>query len=106
MAADPAVRDQVLEMLAPLGAINSRSMFGGFGIFMEESMFALIAGSALFFKVDDSNRSQYEDVDSKPYGSMPYYRVPPEMMGNEDKLREWAQTSITIARATPKKKKR
>lgn len=106
MAADPAFRDHVIEMLAPLNEISSRSMFGGFGIFAEEDMFALISGSALFFKVDDSSRDLYEAAGSSRYGSMPYYRVPSEVLEDQDKLRSWAQTSIALARATPKKKRR
>src|SRR3972149_12327094 len=62
MAADPDFRDQVLDLLAPIGEISCRSMFGGYGVFAEGDMFALIAGSALFFKVDDSNRAVYEEA--------------------------------------------
>ncbi len=106
MAADPAFRDHVIEMLAPLNEISSRSMFGGFGIFAEEDMFALISGSALFFKVDGSTRDSYEAAGSSRYGSMPYYRVPNDVLEDQDKLRRWAQISIAVARDTPKKKRR
>ncbi|MBI2863681.1 MAG: TfoX/Sxy family protein [Chloroflexi bacterium] len=106
MSADPAFRDQVIESLAPLGDITSRSMFGGYGIFAGGDMFALISGSALFLKVDDSNRSIYETAGSKPYGSMPYYRVPGDILDDPDKLVELARLSIAIARATVKKKRR
>ena len=106
MAADPKLRDQVVEMLAPIGDISSRSMFGGYGIFAGGDMFALISGSALFSQVDDSNRSVYEEVGSKQYGSMPYYRVPDDTLEDPDKLIDWARTSIGIAHATVKKKRR
>ncbi len=106
MAADPAFRDEVVGLLAPIGDISSRSMFGGYGIFAGGDMFALISGSALFFKVDDSNRSVYEEVGSKPYGSMPYYHVPADILGDPDKLAGWARTSIAVARAAPRKKRR
>lgn len=106
MAADSAFRDRVLEMLAPLEAINSRSMFGGYGIFAEGDMFALISGSALFLKVDDANRALYEEAGSKQYGSMPYYRVPAEALEDQAKLLDWARPSIAIAHAAPKKKRR
>ena len=106
MAADPAFRDQVVDMLSPIGAIDSRSMFGGYGIFAEGDMFALISGSALFFKVDDSNRSHYEAAGSAQHKPMPYYRVPGEVLDNQPRLLEWARTSIAVAKATPTKKKR
>lgn len=106
MAADPAFRDHVIEMLGPLEGVSSRSMFGGYGIFAEGDMFALISGSALFLKVDDSNRAAYEEAGSEQYRPMPYYGVPAEVLEDQEKLIAWAQTSIAIARATPKKKRR
>ncbi|MBI3976682.1 MAG: TfoX/Sxy family protein [Chloroflexi bacterium] len=106
MAADSAFRDRVLELLAPLGLVTSRSMFGGYGIFAESSMFALIAGEGLFFKVDDTNRARYEEAGSKQYRPMPYYRVPADVLEDEDRLLDWARVSVAIARAAPKKRRR
>ena len=105
MVADAQFRDNVLESLAVVGGITCRSMFGGYGIFADADMFALISGSALFFKADDSNRSRYEDAGSARYGSMPYYRVPAKVLEDRDELVDWARTSIAIARSTPKKKR-
>jgi DNA transformation protein len=80
-------------------------MFGGYGIFAQGYMFALIAGSALFFKVDDSNRQRYEAVDSKPYRTMPYYHVPAEVLEDHAELLDWARASIAVAHSAPKKKR-
>jgi DNA transformation protein and related proteins len=106
MAADPVFRDHVIELLASLEDVNSRSMFGGYGIFSAGDMFALISGTALFLKVDDSNRAVYEAASSNQYGSMPYFHVPTEVLEDQDKLLDWAQTSISVARAAPKKKRK
>lgn len=106
MAADPKFRDEVLDRLVPLGDVNCRAMFGGYGIFADGQMFALIAGSALFFKVDDSNRAVYTEAGSKSYDPMPYYQVPDEVLQDDARLIDWARTSVSIAKATPKKKRR
>lgn len=106
MTADAGFRDHVMDILAPLGSISSRSMFGGYGIFAESDMFALISGSEVFFKVDASNIVAYEEAGSKKYGPMPYYRVPTEVLENSAKLLDWARTSISIARSAAKKKRR
>ncbi len=105
MAADPAFHRNVMEMLVPLEEVSSRPMFGGYGIFAQGNMFALISGAALFFKVDDSNRARYEEADSKQYGSMPYYRVPADVLADHPRLLEWARTSVAIAHAGSKKKR-
>ncbi|MFC1913339.1 TfoX/Sxy family protein [Chloroflexota bacterium] len=42
-------------------------MFGGYGIFHEGDIFALISGDTLYFKVDDFYRAAYENAGSKPF---------------------------------------
>jgi DNA transformation protein len=106
LAADAGFQDHVMEILAPLGGVKSRAMFGGYGIFHEGDMFALISGSTLYFKVDDSNRPAYEQAVSSRFLRMPYYEVPAEVLEDSDKLREWARISIAIGHATAKKKRR
>ena len=105
MAADKAFMEHVVDLLSSLGGISSRSMFGGYGIFSEGNMFALISGATLFFKVDDSNISNYTNADSKQYKPMPYYEVPAALFEDVAKLQVWAQESIAIAASGKKKKK-
>ena len=80
-------------------------MFSGYGVFESETMFALMAGSALFFKVDDSNLAGYEQASSAHYGKMPYFRVPDQVMEDANALREWASAAITVGHRAPAKKK-
>ncbi len=105
MAVPDEFRDFVIENLEPLGDVKARAMFGGYGIFESGIMFALVAGSALFFKVDDSNRAGYEQASSGSYGKMPYYRVPDDVMNNASALREWALAAIAVGHRAPAKKK-
>jgi len=96
----------VMEKLSSIGNITSRAMFGGHGIFHEGDMFALIAGSTLYFKVNELNRAAYENADSKQFVPMPYYEVPAEIMEDIALLHEWARTSIAIGHATAKRKRK
>ena len=73
----------VLEQLEPVGAITSKRMFGGVGVYAGDLFFALIDDDVLYFKVDDSNRRDFERAKSgpfRPYGPdgevMQYYDVP------------------------------
>jgi len=106
MPAETGFRDEVMDLLAPLGPVSCRSMFGGLGIFFEGRMFALISGTGLFFKVDDSNRAAYSEVGREQYGRMPYHQIPANVLHDEAKLLQWANASIAVARTATKKKQR
>ncbi len=106
MAADNSLLDRVMSLLDSIGGIASKPMFGGYGIFHNGDMFALIKGNGLFFKVDDSNRAAYEQAGSKQYKPMPYFQVPDEVLDDHAKLVDWARISISIARASSAKKRR
>ena len=70
---------------------------------MDGLMFALVDSSGMvFFKVDQSNRQQYLDAGSSKHGRMPYYQVPAQVLENDHDLREWATTSLSVARAAKK----
>ena len=112
MAVSESFRTFVLDQLGRVvPRIRARSMFGGVGIYSGEVFFALIAGDMLYFKVDDSNRSDFEARDMGPFlpfgderDKMQYYQVPAELLEDPDALRPWAEKSIAVA-ATKKSKK-
>ncbi len=105
MAADAEFVEHVMGLLAPFGEVGSRAMFGGYGIFHEGDMFALISGSALYFKIGDRNRAEFEKAGSEQFKPMPYYSVPAEVMEDGDTLGEWAVTAIAVGHATATKKR-
>ena len=88
-------------------------MFGGVGIYAGDRFFALIADDTLYFKVDDSNRPDFEARGMRPflpYGDerdvMQYYEVPPELLDEPEVLRPWAEKSINVAAKKKSKKTR
>ena len=91
--------EDIQNRLSKLGIIRIKKMFGGHGIFEEEKMFALVDSKGhVFFKVDDTNLSRFEEAGSEKHARMPYYRVPEEVLGDNDLLEEWARISIKIAK--------
>lgn len=91
--------DELQKRLSNLGDIRIKKMFGGHGIFEEEKMFSLIdSNGQVFFKVDDTNLSRFEEAGSEKHFRMPYYRVPEEVLGDDNLLEEWARVSIKIAK--------
>ena len=103
--ADISYFNHVMELLEPIGNISGRAMFGGYGIFHEGDMFALVAGATLYFKVNETNRAAYQNAGSQQFKPMPYYEVPAEIMEDTSLFHEWARTAIAIGHATAKKKR-
>jgi len=98
------VVEQVVGELTSLGDVSYRKMFGGYGVFESSTMFALVNSQGeLFLKADDSNRSRFEEAGTKQHGKMPYFKPPPEVLNDQQTLRDWAQVSIEVAHANKKK---
>jgi DNA transformation protein len=108
--------DHIADLLSPLGWVKPKAMFGGFGIYLDGLMFALIADDTLYFKADDSNRPAYQAAGSEPFRpfadrperrqmTMPYWEVPAELFDDEDELRVWARAAVDAALRTRKKGK-
>ena len=102
--------EYLVDVMDEMGDVTFKKMFGGIGFFLEGVMFAKLSGDGtLYFRVDDTNRSDYETLgafqfnsDSKKKG-MPYYQVPQEILDDTDKLIEWAQTAHRVAINNKKK---
>jgi DNA transformation protein len=104
MAISEEYLQYVLDQLDQLGPVISKKMFGGVGLFHQGLMFALISKNLLYFKVDDSNRQQYEERGLTPFQPfshkpmvMPYYPVPADILEDPEHCAEWAQQSFAIA---------
>jgi DNA transformation protein and related proteins len=103
----------VVECLQPLGPVTARRMFGGFGIYLHGTMFALIAYDQLYFKVDDCNRQAYEDAglphfthtDQNRSIRMPYREAPSEGFDDPDILCACAREAYAAALRTRKPKR-
>jgi DNA transformation protein len=86
-------------------------MFGGVGLYADEVFFGIIAADTLYFKVDDTNRRDFELAAShafKPYDdkplTMPYYNVPADVLEDRDTLARWAARAVAIAVRSKTKK--
>jgi DNA transformation protein len=100
----PAFRAFVLDQLGELGDVASRSMFGGVGLYCRGFFFGIIARDMLYLKVDDRNRSDYEDAGMQPFkpyadrpGTMQYYAVPLEILESPVDLARWARKAVSAA---------
>ena len=102
----------IVDLLQFIGPVESRSMFGGFGMFLEGLMFGLVAGNELYLKVDTQNLQDYEDLGLQAFSfekngrqiKMSYYQAPEEAMEDAELLSDWASNAYDAAmRAAAKK---
>lgn len=97
MAKDKTFADAVVARLVPMGPVTWKRMFGGFGIYLDGLMFGLIADDALYFKVDDDNRPEFEAAGSTPFTferkdrsvQTSYWRVPDDIYEDIEALAAW-----------------
>ena len=108
MPSTPAFRDRVLSRLLAFGPVQARAMFGGYGLYLDGGMFALVSADTLYLKADGRNRAAFEAAGMGAFRprvggrrmTMPYYETPPELLEDGDALAEWAQGSVAIAAET------
>ncbi len=113
MRKDSEFASFVVECLQPLGPVSARRMFGGFGIYLHGTMFALIAYDQLYFKVDDGNRRAHEEAGLAhfTYGDggkpirMPYCEAPGEGFDDPEILCAWAREGYAAALRTKRPKR-
>ena len=112
MSVSPEYRDYILEQLARVTPVTSRSMFGGVGIYANGLFFALMDADNLYLKVDDGNRGDFEAIGSEPFRpfgderAMQYYELPADVLEDVDALRGWVEGALDVARRARAKKKR
>ena len=66
MPLSPVFVDYALELLAGVGRVEARRMFGGAGLFRDGVMFALLDDDVIYVRVDDALQA-----DLQPQGSVP-----------------------------------
>lgn len=103
------------DLLAGLGPVKIRPMFGGHGLYFDGLFFALEADGKIYFKTDATNQKEFEEAGSKPFTysakgeksiSMGYWSIPEEVLEDHELMVEWASKSIRVARTAKAKKKK
>lgn len=105
----------VLELLAPIGGVSARRMFGGTGLFRNGLMFGLMAGEELYFKAGDANRPDYEAAGEEPFSYdtkdgrhtlTSYWHCPNDLLDDPDNFLVWARKAIDASASAAKPKAR
>lgn len=95
--------DYIIDILGPTYTVKARKMFGGYGLYIDSKIFAIIVVQELYFKAHTAEATAFfERFDSKPFSyerngkivKMSYWKVPPEVLENEDLRDQWLYVSL------------
>lgn len=113
MALDQGLVDWVAEALEPMGQVSKRRMMGGATLYLDGTIFAIVAFDALWFKADAESdvlwdaagcaRFTFEFGDGRT-GSMNYRRAPDDVYDDADAMRHWAGIAVAAGLRAPAKK--
>ncbi|MGQ0457415.1 MAG: TfoX/Sxy family protein [Hyphomicrobium sp.] len=106
--------DMLRELLAPVGGITVRKMFGGASLYADGVLFALVDDDALYLKGDEATAARFEAEGCKRFTyegkmrpvSMSYWRAPERLFDEPDEMVEWAREALGVARAASMAKAR
>ena len=107
MAVSAPFREFLEDLLAGLGPIRIKAMFGGAGVYADELMFGLIADDVLYLRADAETEPAFTEAGSAPFRyptrdgehlTMGYWRTPEDALDDPEAAVEWARLALGAAR--------
>jgi len=100
-----ALVEHCLELLAPLGAVRARRMFGGHGLYVDDLFVAIVAFERLYLKADAATQAAFAVAGCAPFVyeakgkavSLNYWTVPADAMESPALMQPWARQAIAAA---------
>ncbi|GGY01550.1 hypothetical protein GCM10007160_31840 [Litchfieldella qijiaojingensis] len=97
--------DNLRDVFEWFGPITVRRMFGGYGIYHEGLMFALVSDETLYLKADEANVGDFEREGLGPFEynkggkvvRIAYYQAPEELFEDHELAAAWARRSFEAA---------
>ena len=89
------------ELFAPLGDLTSRKMFGGLGLYHNDSIFALVNRSGQnFIKAKNDLAEKFASCGSTQFGAghgrlMPYWTLPDNALDDSELASDWARRALS-----------
>jgi DNA transformation protein len=105
MTRDDAFVDYVLELFAPAGRASARRMFGGYGVYVDGTMCAIVFDGRLFLKVDAETREDFRAAGCAPFVytgqkapvEMSYWSVPEASLDSAEAMGPWLARAIGVS---------
>lgn len=116
MAAAAGLVAWIEEVLAPMGTVTRSAMMGGATLYLDGTIFAIVADDTLWFKADAQSDPVWDAAGCERFtfqmgegrsGSMNYRRAPDDVHDDADVMGEWAGIAVAAGqRALARKPRR
>lgn len=108
MPPPPPFVEHVIELLATLGPVRARRMFGAHGVYLDDLFVAIVAGERLYLKADDASRAAFEAAGCQPFTyeaqgrrvALTYWSCPDEALDAPHAMAPWARLALAAALRT------
>lgn len=96
----------LLDLLRPIGSIQTARFFGGVSLKLSGRQFAIVMEGRLYFVVDRVARARYEAAGSKPFSYATkkgrvevrkYFEVPADVQEDAEALRACAKEALSVS---------
>lgn len=95
----------VIEQMSFIEGLRVQAMFGGYGVYQDDFIFALIVDDRLYFKSDPIIRGEFEAKGLSPFTyiargksvTMQYFETPPEVFEEPEAMRDCVQKALRVA---------
>ena len=95
----------VVDLLQVVGPVNAKRMFGGYGLYIDGLMFALLTGRDLYLKTDDQIKDQFRAAGLAPFQyqrqnkliELSYFQAPEDVFEDTDAALYWGNLAYAAA---------
>ncbi len=95
----------LLELMEPIGPVTSRRMFGGYGLYLDGLMIALVADDELYFKIDEETKPRFSAAGCEPFTyekqgkamQMSYWKASEDVFDDPEAMAEWGKLAYGAA---------
>jgi DNA transformation protein len=103
----PPIVDLSLELLATLGNVRTRRMFGGWGLYAGDAFVGLILNEQLYLKTRPETASVFAAAGCQPFSysargrtvTIAFWSAPAEAMDSPASMEPWARLALQAALA-------
>ena len=114
MSLDEGLVDWVRECLEPMGSVTFRKMMGGATLYLESTIFAIVAMDDLWFKADGETDAVWDAEGCEKFSvtfkdgrvdTMNYRRAPADVHDDPEAMQRWAKLALEAGARRPVKRK-